>query len=82
MFFSIPYIHALRILFRSGGMAQLVECLPSKHKALSSNACTAKICIYIYIYVDVFIKYVQRLVFKTVRKTPSPSYFQIFVSTL
>jgi hypothetical protein len=25
-----------------GGMAQITECLPSKHKVLSSNASTAK----------------------------------------
>jgi signal recognition particle GTPase len=27
---------------RAGGMAQVVECLPCKHKALSSNSNTTK----------------------------------------
>jgi hypothetical protein len=27
---------------RAGGVAQVVECLPSQHEALSSNPCTTK----------------------------------------
>jgi hypothetical protein len=29
--------------YRAGGVVQVIECLPSKHKALSSNPSTTKI---------------------------------------
>jgi hypothetical protein len=41
----------------AGGEAQMVERLPSKHDALSSNTCTKKKKIYIYIYIYIYISW-------------------------
>jgi hypothetical protein len=41
---------------RAGGVAQVVECLPSKYKDLSSSPSTKKKNIYIYIYISPTLK--------------------------
>jgi hypothetical protein len=40
-----------KLVLQAGAMAQVVMCLPSKLKTLSSNPCTIKISKYIHVYI-------------------------------